>query len=160
VNQPLTFTAALAEGSNAVYTWEMGDGVLRSGQAVTHAYAASGVYTAVLTATNLLGSVATSAAVTVEQPITGLNLLGSPITHINQSFTLTAALVEGNNATFAWDMGDGTRYSSQSITHIYISPGVYIIQVSAANAVSQLSTSKFVDISEYKLYFPAITQSE
>jgi len=46
------FTATVSAGTNVVYQWNFGDGVLGNGAITTHAYAAAGAYTAIVTATN------------------------------------------------------------------------------------------------------------
>ena len=68
-----TFTATAMAGSNVVYTWDFGDGVerqlapTRGDVSVTHAYAAPGMYTAVVMASNGRGSVTAQTLVTVSK---------------------------------------------------------------------------------------------
>ncbi|MBU6352334.1 MAG: SUMF1/EgtB/PvdO family nonheme iron enzyme, partial [Chloroflexi bacterium] len=50
------FTATTTAGSNVDYTWNFGDGTTGSGANVTHSYAVTGTYTAVVTAANSVGS--------------------------------------------------------------------------------------------------------
>jgi PKD repeat protein len=45
-------TATIATGSNATLTWDLGDGNSATGAEVVHTYAAAGVYTATVTASN------------------------------------------------------------------------------------------------------------
>jgi formylglycine-generating enzyme required for sulfatase activity len=52
----VVFTATTTAGSNVDYTWNFGDGTTGSGANVTHSYAVTGTYTAVVTATNSVGS--------------------------------------------------------------------------------------------------------
>ncbi|HLF26949.1 MAG TPA: FG-GAP-like repeat-containing protein [Anaerolineae bacterium] len=60
------FTATIAGGSNVTYTWNFGDGTsVRAGNPVSHTYALSGTYTAVVTATNSLGSVTATTTVLI-----------------------------------------------------------------------------------------------
>jgi CSLREA domain-containing protein len=63
------FTATILAGSNVSYEWAFGDGSpTRTGQTVTHTYAAAGNYTAIVTATNSRGAVsATTLVVVVNQ---------------------------------------------------------------------------------------------
>ena len=44
--------ATITAGSNVAYSWDLGDGTSGSGAMLTHTYAAAGVYTAVVTASN------------------------------------------------------------------------------------------------------------
>ncbi len=50
------FTATVTGGTNISYTWNFGDGQNGSGKTPSHTYAATGVYTATVTATNSQGS--------------------------------------------------------------------------------------------------------
>jgi choice-of-anchor B domain-containing protein len=73
-----TFTATLASGTNASYTWDFGDGsptVTTTSLTVQHSYLASGAYTARVTASNNVNSLNVSVAVDVR----GLNWLWIPL---------------------------------------------------------------------------------
>jgi len=66
-----SFTATITAGSNVVYTWNFGDGITMTGQVVGHVYAATGTYTATVTATNSQGFVTmeTVAVVYTTEPL-------------------------------------------------------------------------------------------
>ena len=53
----VTFMAYAPTGSNVEYTWDLGDGAVRSGATVTRTYAASGNYTVVITASNSVSTI-------------------------------------------------------------------------------------------------------
>ncbi len=66
------FTASQTSGTNIVYAWNFGDGsAIGSGVNVTHTYALSGTYTAIVTATNSVSSqfATTAVMVTNQRPI-------------------------------------------------------------------------------------------
>lgn len=63
-----TFTATIAAGSNATYTWDFGDGTKGIGPVVSHTYTEAGNYTAVVTARNAVGEVSVETAVNIIQP--------------------------------------------------------------------------------------------
>lgn len=65
LGQATTFTATVSSGSGVSYNWNFGDQTSGSGAVVTHTYAAAGNYTAIVTATNQLGSVTATTSVTV-----------------------------------------------------------------------------------------------
>ena len=65
LGQATTFTATISSGSAVSYSWNFGDQTIGSGRVATHTYAAAGNYTAVVTATNTLGSVMATTSVTV-----------------------------------------------------------------------------------------------
>jgi choice-of-anchor B domain-containing protein len=73
-----TFTATLASGNNAAYTWDFGDGsptVNTTSLTVQHTYLTAGAYTARVTASNSVNSINASVAVDVRS----LNWLWVPL---------------------------------------------------------------------------------
>ena len=65
VGQLVTFTASASGTAPISFTWAMGDGVTKTGAIVTHAYAATGTYTVLLTATNDCGQDVATRTLTV-----------------------------------------------------------------------------------------------
>ena len=66
LTDPTTFTASLSAGSNVFYVWNFGDGSSTvSGANTTHTYLLVGSFVATVTATNGVGSVAATTAVTI-----------------------------------------------------------------------------------------------
>ena len=65
LGQVTTFTATVSSGSDVSYNWTFGDQTSGSGAVVTPTYAAAGNYTAVVTASNALGTVTAPPSVTV-----------------------------------------------------------------------------------------------
>ncbi len=63
-----TFTASLATGDQAAFSWDFGDGSVESGQYVTHTYSAAGVYTAIVTASNAVSQASAATHVEVIEP--------------------------------------------------------------------------------------------
>lgn len=59
------FSATLAGGSNAVFSWDFGDGNSGSGATPDHTYSAAGVYTAQVTASNAANTLTATTVVTV-----------------------------------------------------------------------------------------------
>jgi CSLREA domain-containing protein/uncharacterized repeat protein (TIGR01451 family) len=67
LGNPTTLTASITGGTNVNYAWAFGDGTNGSGATVMHTYPDVGQYTAVVTATNSIGSVVDTTIVTIEQ---------------------------------------------------------------------------------------------
>ncbi len=65
LGQPITFTAAVGAGSGVGYEWDFGDSADGSGPMTTHTYTRTGVYTAVVTATNSVSQQTANTIVTV-----------------------------------------------------------------------------------------------
>ncbi|MBE7529392.1 MAG: carboxypeptidase regulatory-like domain-containing protein [Ardenticatenaceae bacterium] len=64
-NDPVTFAASISAGTGVSYEWNLGDGNLAGGPFVEHTYAAPGVYTATVTASNNSSSAQAQTVVTV-----------------------------------------------------------------------------------------------
>jgi CSLREA domain-containing protein len=63
------FSATITSGSNVTYVWDFGDGSATApGAMVTHAYAAMGNYTAIVTATNPINSMTATTPVVIKSP--------------------------------------------------------------------------------------------
>jgi PKD repeat protein len=54
LGQPTFFTASVATGSNVLYSWAFGDGSAGIGSVAAHTYPTDGMYTASVTATNMV----------------------------------------------------------------------------------------------------------
>jgi len=65
-------TATVTGGTNLTFAWDFGDGQIGTGALPTHIYAAPGSYIAVVTATNVLGSVVAETVVNVNRSTTAL----------------------------------------------------------------------------------------
>jgi PKD repeat protein len=61
-----TLMATITAGTDVSYTWNLGDGSTGSGAVVMHTYPGEGMYTAVVTATNLVSSDTATTTVVVE----------------------------------------------------------------------------------------------
>ncbi len=132
---PTAFVATVDAGSNVVYSWGFGDGTGGNGAVPVHTYAAAGVYTAVVTASNSAGSSLASTRVLVDEAITGLRAVNDSPTLLGRATTLTATLVSSSNVTYSWDFGDGTGSSGAMVGHVYTATGVYAVTVTATNSI-------------------------
>jgi PKD repeat protein len=74
LGRPTTLSATVAAGTNVTYTWALGDGTMGAGAVLTHTYAAAGVYTAVVTASNSVGLLRATTPVTVVRPLFSIYL--------------------------------------------------------------------------------------
>lgn len=75
VNQAVTLTPTISSGTSVTYTWNYGDGSLvkniglSGNPVVTHSYAATGTYIAIVTATNAISSLTTTTTVTIQDSL-------------------------------------------------------------------------------------------
>ncbi len=107
-----TFTATQATGTNIVYTWTFGDGSpIGNGPNVTHTYALSGTYTAIVTATNSVSSQSASTSVTItnQRPVAVAFDAGFSL---NSTATLDGSLSNDPDnhypLTYYWQQTGGT----------------------------------------------------
>jgi PKD repeat protein len=70
LGESTAFTATVEAGTNVSYAWDFGDESQGEGATAAHTYAAVGVYTATVTATNGLGSAVAEVGVTILPPPT------------------------------------------------------------------------------------------
>ena len=106
------FVASIVKGSNVAYTWSFGDGSTGSGIAPTHNYAQIGIYKAIVTATNDLGSVIAFANVEVKNlaPTVRFNATTLQV-YSGERFTMNgSSSVDPNNnipLTYRWQQVGG-----------------------------------------------------
>ncbi len=142
-----TFTATVSAGNGVSYAWNFGDQMAGSGRVVSHTYTAIGSYTAVVTASNPLGSVAATTTVTItDVPIVSLAAINSSPTVLGNVTSLTATIASGSNVAYQWRFGDGTLGSGQFITHTYSAVGFYTAIVTASNSASVVTATTPITI--------------
>jgi len=61
------FAATITAGSDVSYGWDFGDGTIGAGQTISHTYATAGVYTATVTASNLVSTESAETFVSVQE---------------------------------------------------------------------------------------------
>lgn len=131
------------DGSIANYHWSFGDGQTAVGASVPHAYAAPGIYFALLTVTDNCGATAADLAVaniSAPDPCTG-NLLptanagpdqeahvGVPVAFASAG----SADPDGSLTSYWWNFGDGQStgwQSASSVVHTYSAAGQFTVSL-------------------------------
>jgi hypothetical protein len=69
LGQATMLTGTVSSGNNVRWEWDFGDEETGLGQVVTHTYGAEGVYSVLLTASNMMGEVSAGTTVTVTAPV-------------------------------------------------------------------------------------------
>jgi gliding motility-associated-like protein len=121
----INFTNNSQVDAGATYSWNFGDGNTSTAVNPTHTYNSTGNFNVTLTVQSPDGCNATR-----QQSI---DLAGK-----NVSFTGPATVCAGSAASFqmnsspapvsqTWNMGDGTTYSTATISHTYTTAGTYTI---------------------------------
>jgi uncharacterized repeat protein (TIGR01451 family) len=142
------FTVTVETGSQVIFTWVFGDGSTGFGQVVTHTYPATGIYTATVSASNPVSSLAAQTIVIVEEAIAGLSASASRPTILGESTAFTATVATGSHISYLWDFGDGTVGAGGVVTHSYPGVGIYTATVTAGNPVSSINAQTTVIVEE------------
>lgn len=131
-NSSLIHFNALGVMVNNIISWTFGDGSTGQGGFVSHAYNAPGWYAVCMTETDFVtglavctycDSVYVGNGVGCSFSYSGPNVIGSPIV-----FTGIGGPV---GSSYYWDFGDGSPVvSGASATHVYASPGIYVVCMS------------------------------
>jgi hypothetical protein len=87
--------------------------------------------------------------------IEGLAVQNDGPTALGQPTVFTATVTAGTNVIYSWDFGDGEVGSGAVVSHIYEAPGVYIVSVTAANALGPVSDETIVEVFTF-VYLPMI----
>lgn len=129
------FEANGANTSGAVYQWTFGGDAIPSTSSAQDPQgieiSAAGSYEVVLTI-NDNGCIGTySDSVVVAQQLMSLFNVSDVETCLGNSVSLSIEAVSSVNIFYHWDLGDGTYSQAASPVHVYESPGVYSVTVSA-----------------------------
>ncbi|MEJ2732106.1 MAG: PKD domain-containing protein [Anaerolineae bacterium] len=134
LGETTSFTNTTGEGNSlTTYAWQFGDGSPTSIAAhPAHRYEHVGLYTVVLTATNLWGETTCSDVISVEG--------------VEAAFVSNSPVVPGAPAVFSnrtrsnppvvqwfWTFGDSQSSKEENPVHTYAEPGIYTVTLFAAN---------------------------
>jgi uncharacterized repeat protein (TIGR01451 family) len=89
-----------------------------------------------------------TATVSVVEPIAGLVATNDSPTLLGSPTTLTATITAGTHVIYTWAFGDGATGSGAVTPHTYPNIGVYTAAVTASNAVSALTATTVVTITD------------
>ena len=133
--------------------WNFGDGQSANGLVATHSYNREGTYTVIFTMQNDTGSDSQSLEVFVYRPIQPPVIVGirkSPDavdTRTNVSFT---ANLRGDTPTYAWDFGDGSSSTEAAPSHMFTSPGEYVVGLTVTNEAGEASRTINVEVKPFE----------
>nr|XP_045017588.1 polycystin-1 isoform X2 [Jaculus jaculus] len=133
------------------YTWDFGtedDTPARAGgPEATFTYRDPGSYLVTVTVSNNVSATNESAFVEVQEAVvlTGIGVNGSHVLELQQPY-LFFVMGRGRPATYLWELGDGGQHEGPQVTHIYDSPGDFMITVVGWNEVSRSETQLNVTV--------------
>lgn len=120
-----SFTNGSSTGPTPSYLWDFGDGNTSTQSDPSHTYAAAGVYTVCLVATDACGSDSTCAFITTVSCNNPIAAYTSSNTDLD--FTFTNGSTTTGATTYLWDFGDGTTGTAMDETHTYPAAGDYTV---------------------------------
>ena len=144
VSKVTSFTVMPAGGAGIIIcSWTFGDTTTGSGCLTTHTYAATGSFTANVTAIDGLGVTATSSVSLTVNVKLSVTVAASPnLTEVGALVDFTAPTTGGvGAATCSWAFGDGGTANICSVSHTYITSGPFNPTVTVTDALSVTASS-------------------
>jgi len=140
---PATLTIDFTDQSTSYdelvsWTWDFGDGKTSMKQNPTHKFPDSSTFNVSLTVTDADGSTDTitkQVSVLNVAPIADFSIVSSPKPTINENITFLdqSSDPDGVIESWSWDLGDGTTYTSQNVTHRYLTIGTFIVNLTVSD---------------------------
>lgn len=141
------------DGSIRKYVWDAGDGTIKVGETILHAYKSPGTYIVNLTVTDntdtLNNTVSTTFPIRVNDP-------PIPAAGDDRVVNTSEVIFDGGASTdrddpiieYLWDFGDGTRTHGKVVSHVYALPGKYraTLTVTDGSGTQTASQSDTVEI--------------
>ena len=135
----VTFTNTSSTGGNITYDWDFGNGQTSTAQNPAPVnYASAGTFNVELVVTNTTTGCTNSFSqdVVVSDYAAGFDIpaegcVGDPLPFLDMSTV-------GSNA-WNWNFGDGNTSNQQNPSHVYATPGLYTVTLTAQNTTSGCS---------------------
>jgi len=124
-----------SSGVATAWMWTFGDGSQSNTQHPVHSFASAGTYSVGLTASNAVGSNATSHAIVVDPPdrAPSAEFDWTPAAPVAGNYVRFFDRSSGNPAAWSWNFGDGETSQERGPQHFYRSAGNYTVVLSASN---------------------------
>ncbi|UQX89356.1 PKD domain-containing protein [Jatrophihabitans telluris] len=124
------------DGALASYSWDFGDGTGSTAVSPTHAYAASGTYTAKLTVTDgggLTNTVSHDVTVLAANVPPTAAFTATP-TGLSAAFDASASHdSDGSIVSYSWSYGDGSSDTGVTPNHTYATSGTYTVTLTVTD---------------------------
>ena len=132
-------------GKPMAWEWEFGDGAVSTEPDPAHVYEVPGTYTVKLTVENSKGSTTAARDVTAEVPVPAPPIASFAVDATSGEAPFAVAFTDTSlksPTAWAWDFGDGNASDEQNPTHVYASPGVYTVTLTATNDLGTGNVTK------------------
>ncbi|MCB8961267.1 MAG: PKD domain-containing protein [Ardenticatenales bacterium] len=154
--EPVVFHNLSGGEAPLTYLWDFGDGQTSSEANPTHVYNITGNLLVTLQTENAFGSSVASGMIFVGRaPTADMVLLAPASANIPAQFQ---AFGDESVTEYAWEMGDGTQLSGESISHTYRASGEFAVTLHASNAYGTTSVTQLVSVAPgiWTVYIPVI----
>ncbi|XP_029619793.1 polycystin-1 [Salmo trutta] len=160
------FQANVMSGSPTDYTWTIQLEGLQPlkviGQEVMYTSPGSGLLSVGVMASNGFCSETLNETAIVQLPVREVTIVcDSTETFRSYSVRFSVTVDGGSNLRFQWGFGDSSEgvviTKSKTVDHTYLTAGKYIVQVTAFNNVSQVSTQLLTEVRELQCSLPQVT---
>ncbi|XP_077979376.1 polycystin-1-like [Glandiceps talaboti] len=151
IDQTVAYTANTTTGSNMVYEWTFPDTYYT--RTVSHTFTSLGVFQVSVKATNDLNSDETMEDITVEEPVTGLQL-GTVVDTVatGTEIEFTATIVSGSSVIYIWsvstDPGSPVEKFHGNFNYTFTTVGVHTVSVTAKNGLGSETDSVDITVQE------------
>ncbi|MCK9319434.1 MAG: PKD domain-containing protein [Methanoculleus sp.] len=138
------FTDA-SSGKPTAWVWEFGDGTVSTEPDPVHIYEVPGTYTVKLAVENSKGSTTATRDVTAEVPVPAPPIVSFAVDAMSGEAPFAVAFTDTSlksPTAWAWDFGDGNTSNEQNPAHVYASPGVYTVALTATNDLGTGNVTK------------------
>jgi PKD repeat protein len=150
VSAPVSFESSTVDPYGELsLEWSFGDGATATGPSPSHVYAAPGIYTVTMTATDALtGTMKPVAHNVVVNDVPSASFTATP-----DPASVGAAVgfngvassdPDGSISSYAWDFGDGATGSGAMPSHAYASPGAYTVKLTVTDVAGETSSISHV----------------
>lgn len=130
IGTPTTFTD-LSTGSPTTWLWDFGDGsTSTTGPVTTHIYATAGSFITTLSVSSGVGCTDATFQIIVVRSDVQADIAANNTACVNELVTINdnSVITSGFILSDTWDFGDGSPIvNTLNTTHIYTTPGTYII---------------------------------
>lgn len=138
-----------SSGDHSSYLWDFGDSTTSVSANPEHTYSTCGSYLVNLTVSGDGGTnTSTGQFINVTQLTTFVPVGPIPVWEM-KTFAFNSTTNCSLIMTYLWNMGDGTTYSTQNVTHVYGANGNYTVSLTTTSAYGSSSNQTFVDITTF-----------
>ncbi len=138
-------------GDDLTYTWNLGDdSPEKTGPVVTHTFSAEGTYLATLSVDDGRGGIGSAEFTVTISPAnnspTAIIIGSAQFGNVGDEFEFNATQStdpDGDPLLFSWTFGDNMATTGEAVTHVYNTPGLYVVTLTANDQRGGTDTAQY-----------------